>query len=310
MKLSHFSFLFFLVTFTLSAESISRTKVLMGTFVTVTLQKEDKKHFPFIFSLLKNIDSSLSSYDINATIYRLNHSKRVKADFYSFDALSLAKEYYRITDGYFNVAIGSITKDAYRFGKDEQVPKREKLLQSDISFSKLYFDEYYLRREQGIKVDLGGMGKGYAVDKVVEYLKRSNIKKATVALSGDIFCLGICSIKVQNPKGSQRALAQFFVKNKALSTSGNYNRYVESPKHNHLINPKSKSSAKEFISITLISELANSDLDAFATAASVMPKEKAYKFLNSLPVAYIIVEKDSSVIMSDKLLSFIEDTHK
>ncbi|MDQ7069017.1 MAG: FAD:protein FMN transferase [Sulfurimonas sp.] len=58
--------------------------------------------------------------------------------------------------------------------------------------------------------------------------------------------------------------------------------------NNHLINPKTKESQKSFISLTLISTLPNSDIDAYATAASVMPKELAYRFLNSLDVGYII----------------------
>ena len=67
--------------------------------------------------------------------------------------------------------------------------------------------------------------------------------------------------------------------NTAISTSGNYRRYVQNSDYNHLINPKTRASQKTFASISLISDrYSNSDLDAYATAASVMPKQKPSLF--------------------------------
>jgi len=304
-------FVFLLLSIFAEAEVLQRTKVLMGTFVTLSLDQKDKHHFTPSFKLLKSIEKSLSSYDTNATIYRLNRDKKIKSDYYTYDALSLAKEYYRISDGYFNVAIGSVTKDLYSFGEDERVPSLDALKKSKVAFDDIYFDEHILKIDKDIKVDLGGMGKGYGVDKVAEYLKRHHIQNAIIDLSGDIRCLGACSIDIQDPLSEGVVISlQSESDEMAFSTSGIYNRYVETQEHNHLINPKTKESQQNFLSITLISKLPNSDLDAFATAASVMPLNMAYHFLNEQKLAYIIIERSSRIIVSENINLFLTYTKK
>ncbi len=123
--------------------------------------------------------------------------------------------------------------------------------------------------------------------------------------SGDIRCLGICPIEIHNPL-SKTPLLSFTTKEPdiGISTSGNYNRYVKSKKNNHLINPKTKHSQNNFISITLISHLPNADLDAYATASSVMPKQKAYTFLDSLDLAYVVLESDKKKVVSKNIMIF------
>jgi thiamine biosynthesis lipoprotein len=105
--------------------------------------------------------------------------------------------------------------------------------------------------DEGIKIDLGGMGKGFAVDKVVAYLQSKEISKGIIAASGDIRCLDACKIDVAHPFSDAILLSFTTVQaNIGISTSGNYNRYVQSVQHNHLINPKLKKSQTNFISIT------------------------------------------------------------
>ncbi len=284
----------------------TRTKVLMSTFATISLSESNKDLFKGAFSILNTVDKSLSSYNKNSPIYKLNQDKKATINLYTYEALLLSQKYYVKSAGYFNIAIGSVTKDLYRFGKDERVPKGWELNASDTSFDTLTFDKYSAKLGQGVKIDLGGFGKGYGVDRVVEYLKINNVKKARVALSGDIRCLGICEISINNPY-SDVALLRFVTRKEemAISTSGNYNRFVGTEDNNHLINPKTKQSQKIFISITLISTLQNSDIDAYATAASVMPKELAYKFLDSLDLAYVILGSDRKLVISENISLYV-----
>ena len=293
------------LAFTLNAEMITRTKVLMGTFATLKLQDVDKHHIQAVYTLLERVEKSLSSYDKHSPIYRLNRDRKADINLYTYEALSLSTKYYKETAGYFDIAIGSITKDLYHFGEDEKIPELWELNASDTSFSSLKFDEHSATLGQGIKIDLGGMGKGFGVDRAVEYLHINGVRSGSVALSGDIRCLDICKIDIQNPFGD-KALVSFETRqsNMGISTSGNYNRYVVESKNNHLINPKTKESETNFVSITLISTLPNSDLDAYATAASVMPRALAYKFLKSLDLAYVILESDNSLHMSKNIAEF------
>lgn len=303
----HFTLLFvlFLSAF---AQEMTRTKVIMGTFISLTLPAKEKQHIKPAFDIMKAVDKSLSSFKNSSPIYKLNQNKHAKLDTFSFEALRLASKYYRQTDGYFDIAIGSITKDLYRFGADERVPETFMLKESDISFSGLKFNEKEAKISSKIKIDLGGMGKGFAVDKVVKYLQEKDVKKAKIAASGDIRCLGFCTIEVRNPF-SEQALVAFSTKEKniGISTSGNYEHFVKNRKNNHLINPKTKHSQDNFTSITLISALPSSDLDAYATAVSVMPKQKAFEFLKSLDAAFVVLDNEKQLYVSENIYEFVKD---
>ena len=278
----------------------------MGTFVTITLSQKDKKYFQPAFQIIKNVEKALSSYDKNSPIYKLNHHGESLIYPYTYEALRLSEKYYKKSDGYFDIAIGKITKDLYHFGEEERLPSSFELEQSSTAFSGLHFNTISATLSKGIKIDLGGMGKGFGVDKVAVYFRERNIS-AVIAASGDIRCLNICPIEINNPQGKELLLS-FFTKDQdtAISTSGNYNRYVASKSNNHLINPKTKYPQQNFLSITLISHLSNAEIDAYATAASVMPKEKAYDFLDSLPLAYVILQSDGKKYMSKNIDQFVK----
>ena len=303
---------FWLVALSLLVEAdeglVSRQKVVMGTFVTISVDKPHKSLIEPAFSLLKKIDDSLSSFNENSPIYKLNKSKSAQLNFYSSEALKLSLAYYTQTHGYFDIAIGKITEDLYRFGKDERVARKKELdlASTDIKGLHLYKNRAFL--SDNIKIDLGGMGKGYGVDKLKDFLHKHNVVKAIIALSGDIRCIGECSIAVNNPLQQESSLATFVMKNSGVSTSGNYNRYIQDKKYNHLINPETKASEKNFISVTLISNtLSSSKLDAYATAVSVMPLQKAYKFLQKQSLAYIILQADKKIVLSPNLRDYVSD---
>ena len=301
-------FLIVILAFSLHASMVSRTKVGMGTFITISVGEEYKNHLENSFKIMSDVEASLSSYNPSSKIYQLNKNKEIELDLFTYEALKLSTKYYRQTDKYFDITVGSITKDLYHFGEEERVPKESELQKAKVSFKDLYISKTKAFINEGVKVDLGGMGKGYGVDKVIEYLKSQGIDKAIVSASGDIRCLGECAIHVQNPFG-QRYLASFETigDEAGVSTSGNYNRYVKTKENNHLINPKVKKPQQNFISITLISKLPSADLDAYATAVSVMPVKLAYSFLAKQELAYIIMQNDGELRVSENISEFVKN---
>ena len=303
--LKFFIAVLFFLALPVSAAMLTRQKVLMGTFVSISVQEEKKALIPMAFSLLQTIESSLSSFDSNSPIYKLNHNKSARLDKYSYEALKLSKNYYKQTDGYFDIAVGSITKDLYRFGKKERIVSQKSLQKASTNLDALLFNTKEAIIPDTLKIDLGGMGKGYGVDRVSTLFRNHGVKNAIVALSGDIRCLGTCKIAVYNPLNPKNPLATFYITQSGVSTSGNYNRYVGDVEHNHLINPKKKSSEQNFISVTLISKLPSATLDAFATAVSVMPPKQAHDFLSSYPLAYIILQTDKKLIVSKNIKSYV-----
>lgn len=302
--------LLLLLSSLLFSEMLERTQVMMGTFVTITLPEGQEKALQRSFEILRSVEKALSSYDVQADIYRLNHERSVTLTPYSYEALRRSLVYYQQSDGYFDIAIGAITKGLYRFGEEEAVATQEALAAADTEISGLHFTPEKAWLDAGVMIDLGGMGKGFGVDKAAAYLKAQKIREGVVALSGDIRCLGPCEMAIQDPFG-EGVIATFRTKSPdtAVSTSGNYRRFIESKKNNHLIDPKSKASQQTFASITLFSHGDNSDLDAYATAASVMPFEKARTFLARMDVGHILITNAKQRFVSSDIDAYVKELH-
>lgn len=289
-----------------AGESVSRTQVIMGTFATIELPEAAASEIEAGFATLKAVEGSLSSYDDQADIYRLNRDRKTKITPYTYEALNECRRYYAQSRGYFDITVGSITKRLYRFGEEERLAPEPALNSARIDFGGVHFDTEEAFLDGNVTVDLGGMGKGFGVDRAAAYFLTKGIKRGKVALSGDIRCLGRCAIAIQDPF-SEGIMADFETKapDTAVSTSGNYRRYVGDKSHSHLIDPKRKRPQRTFASITLISHGSNGDLDAYATAASVMPFVEAAAFLERMGVGYILVHTDKTKVVSKNLTRFV-----
>ncbi len=307
MKYIHIILKLLLISSSVFADQlITRTQMHMGTLVSVSLMSENKDEIQKSFDLIHDVEMSLSSYAPQADVYRLNHAESIDATHYTLEAIALSKRYYKESNGYFDITVGSITKNAYRFGEDEKVPDEKELDTTLLNINGINIQDTKITLKKGVFIDLGGMGKGYAVDTVAKYLKGKGISDGVIAASGDIRCLGVCKVEIQNPFG-ESIIGSFMTgsADTGVSTSGNYRRFVKSKEHNHLIDPKKKRSQKNFASITLVSKLPNSDLDAYATAAGVMPIEKALTFLKERPLEYILITNDKKVFFSDGLKELV-----
>ncbi|WP_294951885.1 FAD:protein FMN transferase [Sulfurovum sp.] len=284
----------------LTAEPMEqRTRILMGTYVTVTLPSGHNREISHTFKLLKDIEGSLSTFDRNASLYRLNHTHRISYDACLAEALERSKVYYEKTQGYFDVTIGSISKKLYHFGEARTYsPSKVQLEKAPLNIDGIHISKKYIMTDTDITVDLGGMGKGYGADKAAAYLLEQNISRGIIALSGDIRCLGPCKVYLQSPFSEQTfARTEARVPDLSVSTSGTYRRYAAKKSEHHLIDPKTAEQEKTFVSVSLFSRADNSTIDAYATAVAVMPKKKALAFLKShQQIGYVLVETDGTVI--------------
>ena len=303
----HFDILNFMkyITFLLlpiilfSQELQTRSQVLMGTFVHITLTSQHTPQTSQSFKLIKEIEHSLSSYAHKALVYRLNHEHTVPYDSYLAEALKLSKKYYQDTHGYFDITIGSISKKLYHFGEENSsVPNKKALQQAKLNIEAIEINATTTTTEKDITIDLGGMGKGYALDKVADFLEEQNITQGIVALSGDIRCLDVCSFELQSPYSEQTfASLQSKIPQLSISTSGTYRRYINAKENHHLINPKTAKQGKAFVSVSLFTHADNAKIDAYATAISVMPEKVALAFLKEHDeIGYILVKSDGNVV--------------
>ena len=277
----------------------TRTQVLMGTYVSITLPKTASEHHTKSFELIKHIENSLSTYDPNASLYKLNHTHHINLDPYLSDAIRLSQSYYEQTDGYFDITIGSITKDLYHFGEEKiYSPSKKMLGDAHLDIRGISLDDRYITTDQNITVDLGGIGKGYGADKVAKYLYEQNITKGIIALSGDIRCLDRCEVYLQSPYSVQTfAKVKSHKDQLSISTSGTYRRFANTKEEHHLINPKTASQGREFISVSLFTSANNAKIDAYATAISVMSKDEALAFLKKMKdIGFVLVDKEGKIL--------------
>lgn len=263
--------------------NISRTQVIMGTFCTITLEENKSKEIDIGLQHLKALEQILSSYRPDALVSRLNKERSISTSKILQNILEKSKVYHTQTDGYFDITIGSITKKLYHFGEAEKIPSNNAIHHAPLGIDLIRINKNTIYLDGNITIDLGGIGKGYSVDSLSRYYDSKGIQKGEIALSGDIRCLDRCKIAIQSPFDENKVLTTLTSKmqNLSISTSGTYRRYVKDKKNHHLINPKTKTQGRSFVSVTIVANADNTLCDVMATAISTMPYDVALKFVKS-----------------------------
>ncbi|MDH5464317.1 MAG: FAD:protein FMN transferase [Thiovulaceae bacterium] len=296
------TFLIFLFINQADKSLVQRTQIHMNTFVTLSLEAEHEKLFDLLFERVHFLETEFSTYKKDAKLSLLNTNKKLShASNDLIQILKLSKKIQAETYGYFNIAIGSLTKDLFRFGMaDAKVPTADGLAKATVAKIPFAIDSDTVLLKEEVKLDLGGIAKGYTVDVLRSSLEEVGVEHFTLALSGDIYCKESCKVAIASPFEKNKTLMTLELEDSAISTSGNYERFIKSKKHNHLINPKTKQSQQEIASITLVSQtISNAKLDAYATALAVMPESVRKKFLqNNKEIDYLIVYNNRQVFQS------------
>lgn len=282
------------------AYGYERTQVHMGTLITV--KSSDEESIDRVFELFYDLDKRLSTYKEDSEISRLNRTGSLELSESTREVLERSREISLLTEGVFDVTIGSLSHDTYRFGRDEKLPKRSELQQAvqKIGSEKLTLEGNQALLSSGSIIDLGGIGKGYAVDRSIRLLQERDIKQAIVAASGDIGCIGECNVAITDPFKPQSIYKTLHSSwNRfAISTSGNYERYIKNKTHNHLLNPKTGQSQQLYASVTLYGSGDNTKLDALATAIAIMPLKKGLKLLKEQNIGYVLILNNGQIYES------------
>jgi thiamine biosynthesis lipoprotein len=152
-------------------------------------------------------------------------------------------------------------------------------------------------------IDLGGIAVGYAVDKVFSILKSDGIKEGLIDAGGEIVVFGNKTYKIgiKNPKG-KGIVNKIILKNQAISTSGNYENFIEKDnrKYTYIINPKTgQAIADTSVSLASVTIIANNctDADAYATAVFVLGLEDGQKLIRKLGYQGILITNNGKMIV-------------
>ena len=160
-------------------------------------------------------------------------------------------------------------------------------------------------KKTGQGIDLGGIAKGYAIDRTVEVLRKRNVPEALLNFGGTIYVHGeTCRIGIQNPFAKMGCyIGSLQIQDQAVVTSGIYERYFElgGTRYHHIIDPKtSKPAETDLAGVTLIGKHAG-ELDALATAVIVTGTEKGLKLIHEHRVDAVLIHKNGTVYVTDGL---------
>jgi FAD:protein FMN transferase len=303
------------VRFNRKLYKISKTRLAMGTFVSMTLlhpsrdQAEDAMGEAFFE--IDRLSRSMSRFDETTAVTLLNREgflKDVPPEV--GEVVKRALEYYRISNGAFDISVKPVV-DLFkeRFSKGKKMPPTEGELREAlrlVNASNIEFEGSSLRfKHPGMGITLDGIAKGYIVDRASHVLAKHRIKNHLINAGGDIRTMGHrrdkqpWTIAVQDPQKKKHYPDIIHMTDGAIATSGNYEIYFDKEKmFHHIINPNTGLSPDESTSVSVLAETAM-DADALSTSVFVMNPERGTRFINLLPKCEsLVVAKGNRKIKS------------
>lgn len=235
--------------------------------------------------------------------------------------LKLSKEMYEKTNGQMNVAMGSVLKiwhdyreEASNNPMEAKVPPMDMLTEASAytDIDKIIIDEeastVYLSDER-MSIDVGSIGKGYAVERIAEYAGELGMTSALLSVGGNICAVGAkydgsnWKVGIQNPDttSDEAHVEMVHIADVSVVTSGDYQRYyvADGEKYCHIIDGDTLMPANYFASVSVIVK-DSGVADALSTSVFNMPLEEGMAFVNALDdVEAIWVLHDGSLKYSD-----------
>ena len=314
---------FFILSIVSCKQEPTNTKLsgpIFGTFYDITYDSEEN-YQKQIDSLFFIINKSMSNYQTDSDISKLNRNEAVKVDNHFKTVFKAAKQIYKDTEGVFDPTIGKLV-NAWNFGSEENKTALDNAkvnsLVKYVGLNRVGLVDNAVIKPKEAYIDFNAIAKGYAVDVISEFLERKNIRNYMVNIGGELRSKGINVVKqngwtvgIENPNfdGSQSTNLVFELKNEAMATSGTYRKFKLDDNGNryaHIINTKTGYPTKtNVLSVSVIAD--NCMLaDGYATAFQAMGIEKTTTFLKKHPElkVYLIFENEINELQTLALNQF------
>jgi thiamine biosynthesis lipoprotein len=256
------------------AQRLERSTEAMGATFSVVLygpnQAAMNQAIDAAFDEAHRLDELLSNYRTASEWSRVNReaaSQTVVVSPELFQLLSDCMEYSRRSEGTFDLTVGPLMRAWGFFGGSRHIPSGDELREARQVVGYRHVQLNARKRSvrfdhPGVEIDPGGVGKGYAVDRMIEILRARGFRNALVAASGSsIFGLGSppdeargWRIDVADAWDQRKNAAQFFLKNMSLSTSGSYEKSFRAGGHrySHIMDPRSGVPAEKAVQVTVM----------------------------------------------------------
>jgi thiamine biosynthesis lipoprotein ApbE len=313
----------------------------MGTVFEVTIYTADKyiaeKAFNDVSQEINRLDYLMSNYKKESVLSELNKNAAAGPTDCNNELANVIEQslqYSEITDGAFDITIGPLMKKWGFFKKQGRIPGKEELAATleSVSYKNIIIEEKVKKslsknpitiktvffKNTGTQIDLGGIGKGYAVDMATRVLKQNGINSALINFAGNIYTFGTPPgkdswvIGLQHPRKSEGLLGSFEIKDKAVSTSGDYEKFftINGKRYSHIIDPRTGNPVKGIVSVTIVADNATR-ADALSTGVFVLGLEKGMALIEKLTdVEGIIIYEDADSKLSTKTSSGMQTLFK
>ncbi len=267
---------------------------VFGTYYTISYFEEDAINYQQeIDSLLEDFNQSLSYYQPNSVISRINRNETDVTDKYFRTVFQRAQQISETTGGAFDVTVAPLV-NAWGFGfteKETMTPEKIDSLQKLVGYERVSLEgQRIVKQDPAIQFDFNSIAKGYAADVVGAFLEDQGIEAYMVEIGGDLMVKGLkpdgsqWRIGMEKPAANSDAPQQwdFYVelKDQAVATSGNYRRYYEEDgqRYSHTIDPVTGYPVSHnLLSVSVFAPDAMT-ADAFATAFMVMGLQRSIEF--------------------------------
>ncbi|PLX11909.1 MAG: thiamine biosynthesis protein ApbE [Marinilabiliales bacterium] len=271
-----------------------------GTTYSITYETEDSSNYKDeIELLLAEFDTSLSTYNPESVISKINRNESNRTDYYLNTVLKKSEEIYTLTNGSFDITVAPLV-NAWGFGfenREEMTERKVDSLLQFIGFDKIsYNDTILIKEDPRTMLDMNAIAQGYSVDIVAKFLDNKGITNYLVEIGGEVktkgfnktgkeWRIGIDKPFDNNNLPGENLQAIINLSNHSLATSGNYRKFYEKDgiKYAHTIDPKTGYSVTHsLLSATVIADECIT-ADAYATAFMVIGLEKAYELAMKIP---------------------------
>jgi|TARA_B110000967_G_scaffold46554_1_gene46964 thiamine biosynthesis lipoprotein len=309
--------LFISCTNNLNRETVIRGYIYGTTYNILYFSEDELQLKVKIDSLFNVIDMSMSTYNSNSLISKINNNKEVKLDDHFKFVFNTSKKIYQQTNGDFDPSIGPLV-NSLDFGPKTNNISADSLI-SLVGLDKFKIVDNRLIRPKNSFLDFNAIAKGYSVDVISEFLTNSKVANFLVEVGGEIRSSGMnlgsnrsWKVGLDTPRfdGVQKEIYKAFnLQDKSMATSGVYRKFKTDSlgnKYAHIIDPKTGySSRTNILSVTVISDNCI-DADAYATALHLMTLDEINLFVekhNTISV-FVIYEDDNNKMQHLSLNNF------
>lgn len=297
----------------------SGARLVMGTFSRVVViarsERAAEACIKAAFDVQDRVETRMSYHRENSELNQVNRlaaEKPMPVNPMTFEVLKQAVHFSEVSDGAFDVTVGPLVDLWRTAGEKNEMPSEDALAEArrKVGYQKLILDDKAATvrfAEEGMRIDLGGIAKGYAVDKAVEAMRKQGALGGMVDLGGNIRCFGLAPrgqqkwrIGLQDPNvaaddfDGTKYLLVLELGNESVATSGDYRRFsvVKGEKESHILDARSGKGARKLVSDTIIAPDATT-ADALSTAVNVLGAEAGMALVERLPsVEAILIPAD------------------